>query len=226
MKMNSDSYTILLSNKNTELYILTQKDQFLTSKISHLFALLSTLTSTTITNPSKIIETLRKWRESLTFKIDSLGAYLESTRRENLDQQLKFGEIYASKFDEILENLKKDKNISMKIISEGDSYYIDQIGTLEKELERVRVEISEKRELVGEMRGQVEDLGRMVEEESGRREGLERVVEGLERKGEVWREYEPLLKDDGLMGRLFNILEVTCRMNVGGKGGVGQGEGV
>lgn len=127
--MKDDSTTILLSNKNTELYILTSKDQFLTQKISSLFTLLDHLNPTTLTHPAKIIETLRKWRESLIFKIDSLGAYLESTRRENLAQQLKFGEIYAQKFEEILENLKKDKNVSMKIISEGDSYYIGQIGT-------------------------------------------------------------------------------------------------
>jgi sulfatase maturation enzyme AslB (radical SAM superfamily) len=127
--MKEDSYTILLSNKNTELYILTSKDQFLSQKISDLFSLLDNLNPTNLTHPAKIIENLRKWRESLIFKIDSLGAYLDSTRRENLDQQLKFGEIYAQKFEEILENFKKDKNVSMKIISEGDSYYIGQIGT-------------------------------------------------------------------------------------------------
>merc|ERR1711935_762901 len=147
------------------------------------------------------IETLRKWREGLVFNSDSLKAYLESTRNENLDQQVKFGEEYARKFEEILQNLKKDKNISMKIISEGDSYYIEQIGTLEKELERVREEISERKEAVGVMRTQVDSLNMIVMEETGKREGLQKEVLALEKKEELWRNYEPLLKDDNLMGR-------------------------
>lgn len=218
MKMKEDSYNVLLGNKNTELYIFSRKDEFYSQKITELFGLMDTINGRNITQPGKIIETLRKWREGLVFKSDSLQEYLQSTRNENLDQQVKFGEEYARKFDEILQNLKKDKNISMKIISEGDSYYIEQIGNLEKELERVREEIVEKKETVGVMRGEVDSLNKIVAEETGKREGLQRDVLEFEKKEQVWRNYEPLLKDDNLMGRLFNILEQTCRINMGGQG--------
>lgn len=205
LQMKEDSYNILLSNKNTELYIYSKKDEFLSTKISELFLLLDKIKTTTITNPAQSIETLRKWRESLIFKSESLGAYLRSARHEGLDKEVKFGEEYARKFGEILENLKRDKHVSMKIISEGDSYYIDQIGELEGELGRVRDEIGEKRKEVGEMREEVGKLRREGLEGEGRREGLEREVEEGKRKEEVWRDWGPLLKDEGLMGRLFNI---------------------
>lgn len=182
--MKDEGTKLQLQDLKDEIFMLSYKDKYYSTKLEDLYTLLDNLIPSNKDRFDTILQELTKWKQQMKFSFNNMKNTMNSKTSISEDKYRIFADNYYKKLEEIQDNLSKDKELYMKIINEGDTHLLEQINSCEQELEYMKQKFNEKKEDIEQLKSSNDVLNDLYEQEKNKRASVEKMNEELVKNAE------------------------------------------